>query len=249
MSISRRRVRAIFRKELREYRRNGTIVYAMAILPLVFLIQPLSQSSPSAPRHPAASRPRACTAATCWPSPRSCPRRWPPTRWSASGCRARSSRCSATPIRREEFLLGKALAPSSRRLRSPTPSTPSSWPWSSSSPTPASRRRCCEGSDLLAQVVFTPLLAAWSIWVGIAISTRSSDIRVAQQLGVLASLPSVVVTSLIAFNVIHATLASPSAAPRCCWSSTARLADRVGDVRPRTTHHRYQMMRCGHRAG
>ncbi len=41
MSISARRVRAIFRKELREYRRNGPIVAAMAILPLIFLIQPL----------------------------------------------------------------------------------------------------------------------------------------------------------------------------------------------------------------
>ncbi len=39
-----------------------------------------------------------------------------------------------------------------------------------------------------------------------AISARSSDVRVAQQLGMLASLPSVAVTSLIAFNVIHATL-------------------------------------------
>jgi hypothetical protein len=29
--------------------------------------------------------------------------------------------------------------------------------------------------DLLAQLLFTPLLAAWSIWVGIAISARSSD--------------------------------------------------------------------------
>jgi hypothetical protein len=41
MSASRRRVRAIFRKELREYRRNRTIVTGMAILPLLFLIQPL----------------------------------------------------------------------------------------------------------------------------------------------------------------------------------------------------------------
>ncbi len=31
--------------------------------------------------------------------------------------------------------------------------------------------------DLLAQVLFTPLLAVWSIWVGIAISARSSDIQ------------------------------------------------------------------------
>ena len=41
MSVSRRRVRAIFRKELREYRRNRTIVTGMAILPLIFLVQPL----------------------------------------------------------------------------------------------------------------------------------------------------------------------------------------------------------------
>src|SRR5262249_4441568 len=35
---------------------------------------------------------------------------------------------------------------------------------------------------VLAQILFTPLLALWSIWVGIAISTRASDVRVAQQL-------------------------------------------------------------------
>ena len=43
MSVSRRRVRAIFRKELREYRRNRTIVTGMAILPLIFLVQPLDR--------------------------------------------------------------------------------------------------------------------------------------------------------------------------------------------------------------
>ena len=55
-------------------------------------------------------------------------------------------------------------------------------------------------------MVFTPLLAAWSIWVGIAVSARSSDPRTAGQLSVLISLPTVAVTSLIAFNVIPATL-------------------------------------------
>ncbi len=62
------------------------------------------------------------------------------------------------------------------------------------------------GPELLAQLLFTPLLAGWSIWVGIAISARSSDVRVAQQLSMLASLPSVAVTSLIAFDGIHVTL-------------------------------------------
>jgi len=40
MKVSRRRTRAIFRKELREYRRNRSLVAGMAIIPLVFLIQP-----------------------------------------------------------------------------------------------------------------------------------------------------------------------------------------------------------------
>ena len=38
MRISWRRVGAIFRKELREYRRNGNILYAMAVLPMIFVI-------------------------------------------------------------------------------------------------------------------------------------------------------------------------------------------------------------------
>ncbi len=41
MSIGWGRVRAIYRKELREYRRRRTIVIGMAIFPLIFLIQPL----------------------------------------------------------------------------------------------------------------------------------------------------------------------------------------------------------------
>jgi ABC-2 type transport system permease protein len=60
---------------------------------------------------------------------------------------------------------------------------------------------------LLAQLVFTPLLTGWSIWVGIGISTRTNDVRTAQQLSALASLPAVAVTSLIAYKVIHPTLA------------------------------------------
>ncbi|TMK76409.1 MAG: hypothetical protein E6G47_12765 [Actinobacteria bacterium] len=55
--------------------------------------------------------------------------------------------------------------------------------------------------------LFTPLLAAFSIWVGMAISARSSDVRVAQQLSALAILPVVGVLWLFAFRVIAPTLA------------------------------------------
>lgn len=60
---------------------------------------------------------------------------------------------------------------------------------------------------LIAQVVFTPLLAGWAIWAGMAASARSSDVRVAQQLGMLASLPPLVLTALMSLGVIHATFA------------------------------------------
>jgi ABC-type Na+ efflux pump permease subunit len=111
-----------------------------------------------------------------------------------------------TPIRREEFLLGKALA-------ALVPSLAISYAvyafvlacvelFAQSAMASALLR----GPEILAQLVFTPILAGWSIWVGMAISARSSDIRVAQQLGMLASLPSVAVTWLIAYNVIHPTL-------------------------------------------
>ena len=60
--------------------------------------------------------------------------------------------------------------------------------------------------EILAQLVFTPLVASVSIWIGMAISTRSSDPRTAQQLGTVAGLPTVAVAALIAYNVIHPTL-------------------------------------------
>ena len=56
--------------------------------------------------------------------------------------------------------------------------------------------------QLLAQLLFIPLLALWAIWVGIAISTRASDVRVAQQLATLAGLPLLGLTALFSFQVI-----------------------------------------------
>lgn len=88
-------------------------------------------------------------------------------------------------------------------------------------------------SDVIAQVVFTPLIAGWSIWLGIAISTRATEVRVAQQLGTLASLPSIAVTTLIAVNIIHATLSLALAvgvallvANRLGWRVVSGLFDR-----------------------
>jgi ABC-2 type transport system permease protein len=111
-----------------------------------------------------------------------------------------------TPVRREEFLLAKALAPL-------LPSVAVSYVVYAlfvviieifASPGIASA--LFDAPVVIAQIVFTPLIAAWSIWIGLAISTRSTDIRAAQQLSMLGNLPTLAVVVLVAFNVIHATL-------------------------------------------
>lgn len=204
MSIDRRRIRAIVRKELREYRRNGNIVYAMAVLPLVFLIQPLIQVFTLSTRASVALHhehallymlaiPVLVPAALA--------------SYSVVGERLQGTLepVLSTPIRRDELLLGKALA--------------------AFIPTVvvaygvfvlyvvlvelfakhAVAAVLIRGPDVLAQLVFTPLLATWSIWVGIAVSARSTDPRTAGQLAILLSLPTVALTSLVAFNVIPAS--------------------------------------------
>jgi len=111
-----------------------------------------------------------------------------------------------TPITREEFLLGKALA-------ALVPSVGIAYAvyavflaCVALFARPGVAPALIQAPDLLAQLLFTPLLAGWSIWIGLGMSARSSDVRVAQQLGVLASLPPVFVAALIALNAIHVTL-------------------------------------------
>ncbi|HYB29595.1 MAG TPA: ABC transporter permease subunit [Solirubrobacteraceae bacterium] len=203
--LSRRRIRAIVRKELRVYRRNGSIIAAMAIIPLLFLVQPLvsvlTVSSSSAVQlrdHHELVYMLGIPALV-------------PVMLAAYAVVGERQEGTlepvlTTPIPREELLLGKALA-----VLAPSvgiayavfgvflvlvglfahPGVPSA---------------LIRPPDVVVQVIFTPLIAAWSIWIGIAISTRASDVRVAQQLSVLASLPTLALTTLVAFNVIHATL-------------------------------------------
>ena len=202
--MSRRRVRAIFRKELREYRRNGSIVSAMAVIPLIFVLPPLINifALPAS----AASMLRGDPLLYMLGIPAVVPA--VVAAYSVVGERQQGTLepLLTTPIRREEFLLGKALAAF-------VPSLVVSYAVYALVVAcvevlahPAVASALLNGPQLLAQLVFTPLIAGWSIWVGMAISTRSSDVRVAQQLGMLASLPAVAVTTLIAYDVIHATL-------------------------------------------
>jgi ABC-2 type transport system permease protein len=203
--VSRRRIRAIVRKELRAYRRNGSIIAAMAVIPFVFLVQPLvsvfaisTQAAVQISHHhelfymlgiPALVPVMLAS-------------------YAVVGERQEGTLepVLGTPVRREELVLGKALAVFG-------PSIAISYLvfgvflvavalFAHPGVAPAIIR----GPDVLVQVIFTPLIAGWSIWLGIAISTRVSDIRVAQQISVLASLPTIALTTLISLNVIHPSL-------------------------------------------
>lgn len=232
MSVSRRRVRAIVRKELREYRRNRTVVIGMAILPLIFLAQPLITVF-TLPASAAIQLAQQNELLYMLGIPALVPATL--AAFSVVGERQQGTLepVLTTPIRREEFLLGKALACF-------VPSVAISYAvyvfflaCVELFARPAVTSALVRGPDLLAQLIFTPLLAGWSIWVGVAISTRSSEVRVAQQLGLLANLPSVAVTTLIAFDVIHATLVLALGAAvvllvlnRLGWRITSAMFDR-----------------------
>jgi ABC-type transport system involved in multi-copper enzyme maturation permease subunit len=204
MTWNLRRVRAIVRKELREYRRNANIIYAMAILPLLFLIQPLIQVF-ALPTSASVSLRYEHTLLYILAIPVLVPAVL--AAYSVVGERLQGTLepVLGTPIRREELLLGKALAAF-------MPSVAVAYAVFAlfvavvelfARPQVASA--LIRGPELVAQLLFTPLLAAWSIWVGIAVSARASDPRTAAQLSMLMSLPTVAVTTLVAFNVIPAT--------------------------------------------
>jgi len=84
---------------------------------------------------------------------------------------------------------------------------------------------------LMALTVFTPPLAGWSILVGIAVSARARDVRVAQQITTFASFPPVAVAALMSFRVIAQSLpAALGLAAGLVLIDSNGLTGRVGDV-------------------
>jgi ABC-type Na+ efflux pump permease subunit len=208
MGLDATRVRAVIRKELRDYRRNRFIFLTMTIMPVLFLALPIidiflikaSASSAALDKRLGLSLIYMLLIPVLIPATLSAS--------TVVGEREQGTLepMLTTPIRREEFILGKALAvmlpslaiaytvfgvflASVRLFANPVVAT----------------AVFHQGPVLLAQVLFTPLLVGWAIWVGMAVSARASDVRVAQQLATFASLPPVGLTALMSFNVIHPT--------------------------------------------
>jgi ABC-2 type transport system permease protein len=202
--VSRERVGAVVRKEIREFRRNRFVISTMAVLPLFFLITPMVTLF-RIPDSASGSQVKAAVGVTSLLL-LIVPIVIPPViaAYSVVGERDQGTLepVLTAPVRPSEVLLGKAIAtflPSvgiayaiyfiaAIAFRIGAAHVVSEVVWH----TP----------QVLAQLLFTPLLALWSIWLGIGISTRASDVRVAQQLATLAGLPLLAFTSLISFQVI-----------------------------------------------
>jgi ABC-2 type transport system permease protein len=206
--VSLDRVASIVRKEVREFRRNRFVVSTMAIMPIVFLVTPIVTlfRIPASASGTVAERTVGVLSLLLLIVPLVIP----PviSSYSVVGERVQGTLepVLTTPVLREELLLGKATAafvPSvaiaygvyfvvAVAIRLGAAHVVSAVVW--------------HAPQMLAQVLFTPLLAAWSIWVGIGISSRTADVRVAQQLATLAGLPLLGFTSLISFRVITPTV-------------------------------------------
>jgi len=208
MSFSWARVGAILQKEIRDYRRNRFVILTMALLPLIFVIAPTidlltikaSFSSAQLDRRIGFSLLYMLVIPAIVPATLAA--------YSVVGEREQGTLepVLITPVRREEFLLGKALAVLIPTLAIAYLVFGIFLGVAAIFAQPGVTSAVFEPSHLLVQLLFTPLLAGWSIWVGIAISARSVDVRAAQQLGTFASLPPLAIVALMSFNVITPTL-------------------------------------------
>jgi ABC-2 type transport system permease protein len=235
MSFRWTRVGAITRKELRDYRRNRFVIGTMAATPVVFLILPMIQLIAANVTGSAAhlnlriglSLLYMLVIPITMPSAVSA--------YSVVGEREQGTLepVLTTPIRREEFLIGKALAAFIPTVVIAYAVFGVFLAAAALFAHPVIVTAIYAGTHVLVQLLFTPLLAGWAVWVGIAVSARCTDVRVAQQLSVLASVPPLGIVALMSLNVITASTglavglaAALLAVDLLAWRVVAAMFDR-----------------------
>jgi ABC-type Fe3+/spermidine/putrescine transport system ATPase subunit len=235
VSFSWTRVGAILRKELRDYRRNRFVIGTMTALPLLLVTLPIIQlflanasvDSSRLKSHIGLSLLYMLVIPVTMPSVLSA--------YSVVGEREQGTLepVLTTPIRREEFLTAKALAAFVPVLVIAYAVFGIFLGAAALFAHPVIVSAIYAGSHVLVQLLFTPLLAGWAIWVGIAVSTRSTDVRVAQQLSVVGSFPPLIIVALMSLNVITESTAlaiglaaALLAFDLLAWRVVARMFDR-----------------------
>ena len=244
MGLDASRIRAVVRKELRDYRRKRSIVVTMSILPFLFLIQPLLTIFLTSASRASSTLDETLTISLLYlllipvvmPSTLSA--------YTVAGEREQGTLepLLTTPLRRQEFILGKAAA-----VMIPTLTLSYTVFGLFLAAVGLFAHPVIEsavfndGPVLLALFLFAPLVAGWAIVVGMAISVRANEVRVAQQLATLASFPIVAVVVLLAIGTIHSTF---TVARRLCARPAgdrfSGVAIRLRDVRSRAPGDRGQ---------
>ena len=235
MSASTARVGAVVRKELAEFRRNRLIVATAGVLPLVFLVGPTISILDIKAQALSTTLDKRVDYALFLPLmvPVLVPAIM--SAYSVVGEREQGTLepVLTTPVSRAELLIGKAAA-----IFMPAAALGYLMfgvfvAITQLAAAPAVAAAVRHAPQLPAALVFIPLLAAWAIWVGLAVSARVSDTRVAQQLSILGSLPPAAVAALMSFQVISpsfglaAALAGGLLAVNCAACLVvARLFDR-----------------------
>ncbi len=201
------RVGAVIAKELAEFRRNRLIVATAAVLPILFLVSPTTSVLLIKAQALSATVDKRVEASLFIPLliPVLLPALL--SAFAVIGEREQGTLepVLTTPVGRTELLLGKAVA-----IFLPTVVLAYLMfgvfvAITQFAAAPAVAAAVRHAPQLPAGLLFIPLLAGWAIWVGLAISTRATDTRVAQQLSVLSSLPPVALAALMSFQTISPT--------------------------------------------
>jgi ABC-2 type transport system permease protein len=203
------RTSAVFRKELRDFRRNKFIVGTMIALPIFVIAIPFLSVLGIKPGDPENVVRNILGGASL--SFFLVPLILPTViaGYAVIGEREQGTLepVLTTPVRESELLIGKALA-------AVVPCVSISYALYAiyrlvvvSAAAPVVNHLVNQPSQLLAVILFAPLLATFSIWVGLAISVRSNDVRVAQQLSGLAVLPMLGLIALFSFRVLTPSVA------------------------------------------
>jgi ABC-type Na+ efflux pump permease subunit len=198
------RVLAVLRKELREFRRNKFVVGSMIVLPLLFILTNIGNivSIKAGTSTDVINRLLGGAGLTFFLVPLILPSVI--AGYAVVGEREQGTLepVLSTPLKERELVMGKALA-------AILPSVAIAYLLFiayviviSAFAIPQVTDLVRRSPQLLAVILFTPLLSTFAIWVGLAISVRSSDVRVAQQLSALAMLPMLGLLGLFTFNVV-----------------------------------------------
>lgn len=207
---SRSRIAAVARKELGEFRRNRFIVGSMVAYPAIFLILPTvsifsAKMNAATAGSPVMNHRIGLSMLYLMMVPVAVPSTV--AGYAVVGERNQGTLepLLATPIRRIDFILGKAVAIF-------LPAVGLSYVMFGIyvaivqfGAKPALASAVFHAPQLWSGLAFAPLLCGWSIWIGVAISTKVSDTRVAQQFTLLGSVPPLALVVLFSLQVITAT--------------------------------------------